>query len=83
MSDTHPISNKHYQVSTFGRPDDPVEIIVQSRTAIIRYDRWCQREVDRWKATNGRECFLMENSEGLIALFAHAEYQKPVEAEGQ
>jgi hypothetical protein len=73
---------KFYQVSEFCHPDEPINIIIQQRTMTTTYSRWCEREIARWKATNDRECWAQENSEGLIALFAHAEYQKPVEAEG-
>lgn len=73
--------SKYYQVSEFTPPDELISIIVHQRTTSIPYYRWCQREIERWKATNDRECWCEENSEGLIALFSHAEYQRPISEE--
>jgi len=48
----------------------------------VPYIKWLEIEIDRWAHNaNAREAFVMQDKEGMVALFSWAEYQRPVEAD--
>lgn len=66
-------SQTDFQVTEFGHPQEPIQVIVKGRSISIPYRNWLQLEVERWWEKSMRFCWAEENSEGLVALFTSKE----------
>ena len=69
------MADRHYQVTEFGHPDEPIET---ARWGVITYKQYLELESVRWMESNLRDSWLQENEEGLVALFAPRDYMRPV-----
>jgi hypothetical protein len=64
---------RKYRVTEWGHPEDRIE----TQWGTIYYHRWLQKEAERWR-NKWREAWTEANSEGLVAMYTFAEYQKEI-----
>ena len=60
-----------YQVTEWTHPQERMN----TQWGVIAYENWCHLEVQRWK-DKWRDAWVEANSEGLVAMFTWAEYQR-------
>ena len=71
-----------YQVSEFTPPNETITTIIDATVMKVPDVRWREKENERGASNaNARETFVMQDKEGMVALFSWAEYQRPVEAD--
>ena len=71
-----------YQVSEFTPPNETITTIIDATVMKVPYIKWLEIEIDRWaNNANARESWVMQDKEGMVALFSWAEYQRPVDQE--
>lgn len=71
-----------FQVTEFTPPNETITTIIDATVMKVPYIKWLEIEIDRWAHNaNARESWVMQDKEGMVALFSWAEYQKPVDQE--
>lgn len=71
-----------FQVTEFTPPNETITTMIDATVMRVPYIKWLEIEIDRWaNNANAREAFVMQDKEGMVALFSWAEYQRPVEAD--